>query len=176
MADRLVVMRDGRVEQIGRQEDLYQRPATPFVARFIGHSNIVEGEILGGTRLLLGGSESLALAGRYAAEGAVTLAIRPESIRIAPAGEADAQTGGTVALSTYLGAVVEHLVRVGTNVELLVRGPGLGPGAMPPVPAGAQVSLSWPAPEERIYSADGYPVEVTGGNQRVGPTGDQEGR
>ena len=45
MADRLVVMRDGRVQQVGRQEDLYERPETPFVARFIGNSNLVAGRL-----------------------------------------------------------------------------------------------------------------------------------
>jgi len=45
MADRLVVMQDGRVQQIGTQEDLYERPASPFVARFIGRSNILAGEL-----------------------------------------------------------------------------------------------------------------------------------
>jgi len=49
MADRLVVMRDGRVQQAGTQEDLYERPATPFVAGFIGRSNMVPG-VLGRSR------------------------------------------------------------------------------------------------------------------------------
>ncbi|MGH7101204.1 MAG: ABC transporter ATP-binding protein [Acetobacteraceae bacterium] len=164
MADRLVVMREGRAEQIGRQEDLYQRPATPFVARFIGQSNILEGKISGGTRFLLGDAGSLVLAGQYAAEGAATLAIRPESIRISPPGGAGAQAEGIVALSTWLGAVVEHLVCIGGGVEMLVRGPGLGPGAAPAVPAGARVSLSWPAPEERLFGAGGHPIEAGGGN------------
>ena len=66
MADRLVVMRDGRVEQIGPQEDLYERPATPFVARFIGHSNLVAGALRDGRDSGTGGGGEVALAGRYA--------------------------------------------------------------------------------------------------------------
>ena len=49
MADRLVVMREGRVQQTGTQEDLYERPATPFVASFIGRSNMVEGTLEAGS-------------------------------------------------------------------------------------------------------------------------------
>ena len=51
MADRLVVMRDGRVQQVGRQEDLYERPLTPFVARFIGSSNLLAGTLEDGFRM-----------------------------------------------------------------------------------------------------------------------------
>ncbi len=63
MADRLVVMRDGRVEQVGRQEDLYERPASPFVAGFIGHSNLLPGTLRDGAVLAIEG-EQVALAGR----------------------------------------------------------------------------------------------------------------
>ncbi len=53
MADRLVVMRDGSVQQIGTQEDLYERPANPFVARFIGHSNMLSGRLADRSTFLL---------------------------------------------------------------------------------------------------------------------------
>ncbi|MDA8048755.1 MAG: ABC transporter ATP-binding protein [Rhodospirillales bacterium] len=171
MADRLVVMREGRVEQIGRQEDLYQRPATPFVARFIGHSNIIEGRITQGTRLFLDGAQSLALAGRYVDDGAATLAIRPESIHIGSAGAAGAQAEGTVALSTYLGSVVEHLVRIDGGTEILVRGPGLGPNAAKRAAAGSRVSLSWPASEERLFDAAGRALAPANAGFAESPAG-----
>ncbi|MGH7084063.1 MAG: TOBE domain-containing protein [Acetobacteraceae bacterium] len=98
--------------------------------------------------------------------------MRPASIRISPAGGAGAQAEGTVALSTYLGAVVEHLVHIGGDVEVLVRGPGLGSGAAPAVPAGARVSLSWSAHEERLFGADGHPIEAAEG----APAARQEAR
>ncbi len=55
MADRLVVMHEGRVQQIGTPEELHERPANPFVARFIGGSNIVAGRLDGERRLMLAG-------------------------------------------------------------------------------------------------------------------------
>ncbi len=73
MADRLVVMRDGRVEQVGRQEDLYERPATPFVAGFIGQSNLLHGRLEGGADLLADAGGRVSLAGRYRASGAACL-------------------------------------------------------------------------------------------------------
>src|SRR3954449_7759480 len=56
MADRLVVMKDGTVQQVGTQEDLYERPATPFVAGFIGSSNMVAGALEGGHAVAAGGA------------------------------------------------------------------------------------------------------------------------
>ncbi len=65
LADRLVVMHEGRVQQIGTPEDVHTRPANPFVARFIGGSNIVSGR-LAGDRLILPDGTAIALANRYA--------------------------------------------------------------------------------------------------------------
>jgi putative spermidine/putrescine transport system ATP-binding protein len=158
MADRLVVMRDGRVQQIGRQEDLYERPATPFVARFIGQSNILSGRLEGAGNLVLDSESRLALAGRYAADGTATLAVRPESIRLGPSEAVAPRARGTVELCTYLGAVVEHLVRLGPDQSVLVRGAGLGPDAAPRFTAGEHVALHWSAAEERLFDASDRPL------------------
>ncbi len=128
MADRLVVMRDGRAEQIGRQEDLYERPATPFVAGFIGQSNLLRGRLDGGASLLDDAAGRVALAGRYGHEGQACLAVRPESIRIAAHGAANARAEGTVKLCSYLGAVLEHVVRLdlGAGCDRARARPGTG--------------------------------------------------
>jgi putative spermidine/putrescine transport system ATP-binding protein len=151
MADRLVVMRDGRVEQIGRQEDLYERPATPFVAGFIGQSNLVPGRLDGAGDLLAEGGERIALAGRYRHEGAGCLAVRPESIRLAAPGSPNTRVPGTVKLCTYLGAVLEHVVRLDSGRDIIVRGPGFGPEAARRWAADERVSLVWSAAAERIF-------------------------
>ncbi len=156
MADRLVVMRDGRVEQIGGQEDLYERPASPFVAGFIGGSNLLVGD-LDGDRLQLEGA-TVRLAGRYPPCPRATLAVRPESIRLGPVGPARAQ--GVVDLCAYLGAVVEHVVHVGPELRLVVRGPGLGPDAVRRHAPGTQVTLSWTLAEERLFTEAGQPLSA----------------
>ncbi len=66
MADRLVVMKDGTVQQVGTQEDLYERPATPFVAGFIGRSTIMSGTLRDGNVLPPAGP-CCRLAGHYSA-------------------------------------------------------------------------------------------------------------
>ena len=88
MADHVVVMRDGRVEQQGAPLDLYDRPVNRFVAGFIGSPamNFVEGEVLPdgqAVRLRLPGEPVLPL-GRTAAAGPVTVGLRPEHLRIDP--------------------------------------------------------------------------------------------
>jgi len=80
LSDRIVVMDHGRVEQVGRPEDIYDRPANEFVARFLGKTNAFQGEVVareGATVLMLG---DLALPWQTSAPGAVVLTIRPEKI------------------------------------------------------------------------------------------------
>jgi len=151
MADRLVVMRDGRVEQIGSQEDLYERPATPFVAGFIGQSNLLSGNLDGAGDLILDGGTRVSLAGRYDHPGPTCLAIRPESIRLAAPGSVKGCAEGTVKLCSYLGAVIEHVVRLDSEHDVIVRGPGLGPEATRRWAPDDRVSLSWRIDAERLF-------------------------
>jgi putative spermidine/putrescine transport system ATP-binding protein len=153
LADRLVVMHEGRVQQIGTPEAVHSRPANQFVARFIGGSNIVAGRLEGGLLALADGT-MIALANRYAAGGQATLAVRPDSVRLAP--EGGGSIDGEVELCTWLGAVVEHAVRIAPDITLLARGPGLGPDAAPRHTAGARVALRWGAEDERLFNADGH--------------------
>ncbi len=152
LADRIVVMHEGRVQQIGTPEQVHARPANPFVARFIGGSNIVTGRSLG-DRLLLPDGTALNLAGRYEREGDATLAVLPDSLRLEAPGRG--LVDGEVELSTWLGAVVEHAVRIAPGLTLLARGPGLGPDATPRHTAGTRVSLRWAAVDERLFDAEG---------------------
>src|SRR5271165_3897690 len=126
LADRLVVLDDGKVQQIGPPEALHLRPANPFVARFIGGSNVVEGRIDSGTRLMLTDGLAIMLAAAYRASGTASLAVRPDSIRLGVPGQRCARAEGTVELCTWLGATVEHFVRLSPEVAILARGPGLG--------------------------------------------------
>lgn len=85
MADRIVVLRGGRVEQIGRPLDLYDRPANPFVASFIGSPsmNFLRGRSENGA-FHMGGDESLPLPANMGA--VATYGVRPEHISIDPTG------------------------------------------------------------------------------------------
>jgi len=79
MADRIVVMRDGKVEQVAPPAALYREPETPFVAGFIGTMNLIEGQVADGT--FARGTFSVPLP---VADGPAVLAVRPEALEIAP--------------------------------------------------------------------------------------------
>ena len=82
LADRIVVMRDGRTEQIAAPDVLYREPATPFVAGFIGTMNLIEGAVADGRFRHAGFALPVPVP-----DGPATLAVRPEALGIAPAAE-----------------------------------------------------------------------------------------
>ncbi|GAB3409333.1 ABC transporter ATP-binding protein [Schumannella luteola] len=113
VADRVAVMREGNIEQIGSPEDLYTRPATSFVATFVGLSNPIDAELTGSTVRLLG--TELPLLGTGPADGAVTAYVRPEDIRFAESG-----IPATVVVSSFLGSLRRTQLRLddGTLVQV----------------------------------------------------------
>jgi putative spermidine/putrescine transport system ATP-binding protein len=140
MADRLVVMRDGRVQQVGRQEDLYERPATPFVVRFIGNSNLLSGNLADHSQFRGHVGADIYLAGFYAGGGGATIALRPERITLS-APTADARTQGEVLMSAHMGAVVEHVVALDAQTHVVTRGPSFGDHATTRFPVGVALYL-----------------------------------
>jgi spermidine/putrescine ABC transporter ATP-binding subunit len=111
LADRIAVMNHGRVEQLGEPREIYERPATRFVADFIGASTVLRGRAVAADRVTVAASSVHVRAGRSLQEGAdVELAIRPERVRLA------AEPGANV-----LEARVEGLVYQGAQTELTAR-------------------------------------------------------
>ncbi|MCA9918002.1 MAG: ABC transporter ATP-binding protein [Anaerolineales bacterium] len=128
MSDRIVVMNQGRIEQVGSPTEIYRRPHNRFVADFIGKANFVEGvvEAVADGRLTiqaLNNKFSVASEGNdYDLGQKVTLVIRPEMIEINPTDGAHSQA--TVRLSAYLGNVVEYIVDVaGQELSLVDNDP-----------------------------------------------------
>jgi spermidine/putrescine transport system ATP-binding protein len=128
MSDRIAVMHGGRIEQVGAPEDLYDRPATSFVADFIGTTNLLSGtvESVGPdtalVRLDSGDTCRVAPASRQPGQP-IQLSVRPESILVLPvggdAGEADAMSA-TVEQVAYLGAAVQYQIRTEGGLALSV--------------------------------------------------------
>lgn len=112
VADRVGVMRAGRIEQIAPPHEVYSRPATAFVADFIGLSNQVPGTVSGGLAHVLG--TRLPLVDPSTAEGPVTVFVRPEDVRL----HADGEGTAAVLSSSFLGAVRRTTVTLpdGTTV------------------------------------------------------------
>jgi spermidine/putrescine transport system ATP-binding protein len=129
MSDRIAVMRDGHVLQVAGPEALYERPATRFVADFIGRSNILPGTVASGTEVALVNGDRLRLATTHPVGTPVGVAVRPERIAIhrpgtAPTGRHALQ--GTVGRATYVGNAVVYLVKIDW-IELEVRCANDGP-------------------------------------------------
>lgn len=124
MADRIVVMNGGRIEQMGVPAELYEHPATAFVASFLGISNLLEGTVSGADSVAVDGTSirvaSDVLAGRT---GRVAIGIRPEKLRIG-GGETNV-LGGEIVESAYVGVATQYLVKTAVGeVTVYVQGAG----------------------------------------------------
>ncbi|CAN5245951.1 ABC transporter ATP-binding protein [soil metagenome] len=151
MADTIAVMHDGRVEQVGSPSQLYERPATEFVANFLGQSNLIEGTRGGrdGPRAVVTvGDRRLAVpADRVPArDGAVRVGVRPEKIRLVAARGAEPEPAlnelhGVVTDASFTGVSIQYLVRTPWGQELTVFSQNVGLEA--PLPPGDEVLLRW---------------------------------
>jgi spermidine/putrescine transport system ATP-binding protein len=130
MSDRIAVMADGRVEQIGPPQEVYEAPETVFVADFLGVSNLMDADAVGGAnicRLMVGDFELDALKGRTDARGPSKVTIRPERVHLE---QQDAsgpnRIPGMVERLVYLGNSVQIITRlaVGTTIQVLVQNTG----------------------------------------------------
>jgi spermidine/putrescine transport system ATP-binding protein len=139
MADSIAVMSDGHIEQLGSPDDLYERPATPFVARFLGVSNLLQGVSNGdGTVRLDDGSvvRAPAAAGR---QGPVAVGIRPEKIRLGRTEEN--ALSGEVKERAYIGVSTQYIVTTAHGLlTVYAQNSDAGAAALHP---GDQVTLSW---------------------------------
>jgi spermidine/putrescine transport system ATP-binding protein len=129
LSDRLVVMNEGRVEQLGTPHELYERPATRFVAGFIGTSNIIDGTVdrtVGGVAVLdLGPDERLLVPDPSLQAGQhVELTVRPEKIVVHAESDQPAANmcamRGTVTEVVYLGTSTNYTVRTSTGGDVVV--------------------------------------------------------
>ena len=117
VADRVGVMRAGRIEQIGPPEQVYSRPTTAFVADFVGLSNRLPGAVRDGQAHVL--DARLPLVDPTTAQGPATVYVRPEDVRLVP----DAQGAATVRASMFLGAVRRTTAALPDGSTLVSQGP-----------------------------------------------------
>ena len=121
LSDRIAVMYGGRIEQLGAPREIYERPATRFVAEFIGASSVLRGRATAGDRVTLAGGEPVRVLGLsgLSAGAAVELAIRPERIRLA-GGDGENVMDGRVTGVVYQGVQTDLTVEIGGGQRLLV--------------------------------------------------------
>ncbi|HET7716567.1 MAG TPA: ABC transporter ATP-binding protein [Bauldia sp.] len=135
MSDRIVVMSEGRMEQVGTPFDIYNYPATRFVASFVGTLNIMDAKIVDplSGRLAIDGQEVVSTRGMNGVRAGETrpIALRPEAITIDGGGDDRNRMEGTIEEVAFLGAVVRIRVRFGENAVWLdtFNNPGVAPPA-----------------------------------------------
>jgi putative spermidine/putrescine transport system ATP-binding protein len=144
MGDRLAVFNHGMIEQIGTPAEVYERPATGFVAGFVGVSNVLDG------------AAAEAVTGDAAA-----FTIRPEKIAMVatdhPVGAGECSTTGHVREVVYLGATTRYMVALDGGGELVVMQQNLATSSMEALQVtGKEVRLLWDRANNR-------PVEAAGG-------------
>jgi ABC-type Fe3+/spermidine/putrescine transport system ATPase subunit len=159
MSDRIAVMHQGRLQQVGSPQDIYERPLNRFVADFVGTCSFLRGRVAGhqdGCAVinLDDGSRMPALASAASVpttEGAeVTVALRPEKISVEAAGTEGA--GGLRAVLenlVYVGTAIHLHMRTKSGVRLIAHRQNITPLPTSLVP-GAQVQVSWEPASARI--------------------------
>ena len=141
MADRIAVMNDGRIDQLGTPDELYERPQTAFVAGFLGISNLLHGTVSAtdGVRLDDGTTVRVPADSVRGRSGSVAVGIRPEKIR--PDGQDTNTLQGVVKERAYIGVSTQYIVETRNgNITVVVLNDR--PGTVPHTP-GDHLTLSW---------------------------------
>ena len=161
MSDRIAVFRQGRIEQVGTAREVYEQPATEFVAGFVGTSNLLDGEV---ARTVLGDPAAAT--------------VRPEKLRVAPAGAAtpgEVGAEGVVTAVVYTGVATRVLVRLdaGADLTVLVQNTGARDDAAPG--RGDRVRVGFD--REHVYRVAGATGDSATYDSTTGPgsTGGPEG-
>ncbi|HLO36009.1 MAG TPA: ABC transporter ATP-binding protein [Candidatus Deferrimicrobium sp.] len=144
LSDRVVVMSEGRIEQIGPPPEIYNFPATPFVASFVGTLNLLPAKVVdaaGGLVAIDGQSIRAAQPISGAGDRPVTVALRPEAVEIGEGGGVNRLTGSVEDVS-FLGSIVRTRVRVGEGASVSLdqfNDPALAASAI-----GDTITISFP--------------------------------
>lgn len=160
MADTIAVMNAGRIEQLGSPTELYEHPASTFVANFLGRSNLVSGTVTG----VDGDLVAVAARGRRlniparncrVSAGNVIVGVRPEKMRIAKSvddvpRDHNVLPGGVITDASFIGVSTQYLVKMGWGEELAVFEQNTGAEIFRP---GTDVTLHWHP--EQTFGLDG---------------------
>ncbi|HEY8684559.1 MAG TPA: ABC transporter ATP-binding protein [Chloroflexota bacterium] len=160
MSDRVAVMSEGRIMQVGTPTQVYERPVDAFVAGFVGVSNLLQAKVASRdasrVRLVVEGFERLmAPVWDGVSEGqTVTVTVRPEKIRMRArpntASDDAASARGKIVDVSYGGAFTRYTVKVGgTELAVLEQNEGAGPSAA----MGEEVWISWPCEQSVILGS-----------------------
>jgi iron(III) transport system ATP-binding protein len=124
-ADLIAVMNAGKIEQVGKPEEIYGKPRSEFVARFIGSSNIVKGRNLDDSHIELAGVALRCAGERLAPGGLTSISIRQHDIRLLPAEPPSEENivPATVVRQVFLGGTRDYIVEAKDGTQLRVVAP-----------------------------------------------------
>ncbi|KRE61640.1 ABC transporter ATP-binding protein [Nostocoides sp. Soil756] len=155
MADTIAVMNGGRIEQLADPSTLYEKPASTFVANFLGQSNLLPAEVSAEVASVESGvvtvrtrdHDDIAVAAEHLPPGirSVWVGVRPEKLRIGEAGRN--RLRGVVTDASFTGVATQYLVRLPWGKELVVVQQNDGSGRLP---VGENVTVSWDPGQEFI--------------------------
>jgi spermidine/putrescine transport system ATP-binding protein len=167
MSDRIAVMNAGRIEQIGSPSDVYENPATVFVADFLGVSNLMDAEAIarapGECSVRVGEFTLRARCGDVDARGPVKIVARPERVALLPhgSGERENSLPGMVERTVYVGASLQVIVRLATGAAL--QATVANTGHVVDQDQGTPVQAHIPPDALRVLGAQpGSPAEAAG--------------
>jgi spermidine/putrescine transport system ATP-binding protein len=171
MSDRLAVMSNGRIQQVGSPAEVYEEPSTAYVADFLGVSNLMPAVGDGGGRVRLGDFRLTAARGDSGARGPIRIVIRPERVHLEDQGiSGDNRIPGMVERVLYVGSVIQVLVHLahGETLQAWMQ----NRGGDPPWQQGTAVSVHLPPDAIRVLVDD---TEVAGEEVPAAASGRQEG-
>jgi spermidine/putrescine transport system ATP-binding protein len=174
MSDRIAVMHQGLIEQVAGPRELYERPATPFVAGFIGVSNVVhlrpDRADDGLAVMTVGeGERIVAPAGSNRGQDEILITVRPEKIKFEELDEPASRVSATVAEIVYLGSLTQYIVELPTGERLTVHRLN-DEVRRRPIQEGDRVSLHWAAEHSFVITQ----AERVGETEVVGGTAASE--
>ena len=144
MSDRIAVMKDGKILQVGSPRDIYQRPAERFVANFIGESNFLDGTLAGGTVDLKAGGRFAVTPPEGVAEGPVSVLVRPEHAQVGPAGGEG--LAATIRNVVYSGDATTIHLTLASGEPFKAKMPNSAAAGAPPLPAEGEAAVLTIAP------------------------------
>lgn len=154
MSDFVCVMNAGRIVQVGPPQEIYDRPASLFVADFVGKTNRIDATVDGASSLVLANGARFATPAVNGTKGAATVALRPEAIRLTRNGAASADAlAGTVTHRIFLGSAVEYSVAVDGLGDFLVTADRRTLGDSELVEPGEKVGLAFDPNALHVFPA-----------------------
>lgn len=180
MSDRIAVMNEGRIEQCAGPEDVYERPATTFVAGFIGVSNLMPAVASGGSDVKLDNGPTVTSpdATRFSAGERCFAVVRPEKLDVSTADSPPSDRPsleGVVEASLFLGTATQMAIRVANDVKITVLVPNASESERQHLPGGgAKVHVSWmpehmhlvsQSPEDPTVQAESTDKTIEGESQ-----------